>query len=236
MKIDYSTDKLAIKDWSISDRPREKYLTKGFHTLSDAELIAILIRTGSTEESAVDIGIRLLALNKNDLNKVAEMPLKELMKISGIGKVKAITIKTAFELGQRRRVEKVLVKKKIVSATDAVEVMQDKIVNLRHEEFWAIFLNQNATIISINNFGKGGITSTTVDVRLIIQKALEINATGIILCHNHPSGELRPSDQDIVLTRQIVEATKLFNIKIIDHIILHNDHFYSFISEGMSLC
>lgn len=235
MPIDYSADKLAIKDWSISDRPREKYLAKGFHTLSDAELIAILIRTGSSDESAVDLGIRLLAMNKNDLNRLAEMSTKELMAINGIGKVKAITIKAAFELGQRRRAEIVSIKKKIKSATDVSELMQDKIAHLEHEEFWSIFLNQSNSILGVDNFSKGGITSTTVDIRLIIKKAIEYNATGLLLCHNHPSGKVNPSEQDLNLTRQLVNAAKMFNIRVLDHIILHKDLFYSFNSEGINL-
>lgn len=225
--------KLKISDWSLNDRPREKCLEKGFHSLSDAELIAILIRNGSSDESAVDLGKRILSMNGNSLNALADMNLQELLRIYGIGTVKAITIKAAFELGQRRRSEKITVRKRIKFASDIVELMQDKIAAIPHEEFWVVFVNQSTKILGIENFGKGGLTSTTVDIRMIVKRALECNATGLLLCHNHPSGEVMPSAHDRLLTQQIKEALQLFTIKLLDHLILYHDIYYSFQAEGL---
>ena len=227
------TQKLTIKNWNISDRPREKYIAKGFHSLSDAEIIAILIRSGTSHESAVEVGRNLLAQHQNNLNNIADLSIQDLMKIDGIGKVKAITIKTAFELGNRRRAEKIIHLKKINTSLDIVELMQDKIAHLKHEEFWVIFLNHRAKILGIDNFGKGGITTTAVDIRLIIKKAITYNATGIVVCHNHPSGDVKPSQDDQRLTMQIKEATTYLNIRFLDHLILYKDSYYSFAGEGM---
>jgi DNA repair protein RadC len=224
--------KLTTKNWDISDRPREKYIEKGFQSLSDAEIIAILIRSGSAQESAVAVGRNLLAQYQNNLNNIADLSVQDLMKINGIGEVKAITIKAAFELGNRRRAEKITHLKKIQSPLDVVELMQDKIAHLKHEEFWVIFLNQNSKILAIENLGKGGITSTSVDVRLIVKKAILCNATALMICHNHPSGEVKPSPDDQRLTMQIQQATEYLNIKLLDHLILHKDSFYSFHEEG----
>ncbi|MBO4232441.1 MAG: hypothetical protein J5862_04310, partial [Bacteroidales bacterium] len=173
-------NKLTIPQWAISDRPREKFLTKGKSSLTDAELIAILLRNGSADESALDLAKRLLALNQNSLNLLAEKSTVELTEIAGIGTVKAITIQTAFELGQRRRAEKVTKQRKISSSADILELMQGKLANLRHEEFWAIYLNQGAALLRMENIGKGGLTSTTVDVRLIMKRAIELSATAIV--------------------------------------------------------
>ena len=226
-------NKLTIPQWAISDRPREKFLTKGKASLTDAELIAILLRNGSSDESALDLAKRLLALNQNSLNLLAEKSTGELTEISGIGTVKAITIQAAFELGQRRRAEKVTKQRKISSSADILELMQGKLANLKHEEFWAIYLNQGAALLRMENIGKGGLTSTTVDVRLIMKRAIELSATAIVLCHNHPSGELKPSQQDIQLTQQIKKATEMLNISLLDHIIIHNDNCYSFLEDGI---
>lgn len=226
-------NKLTIPQWAISDRPREKFLTKGKSSLTDAELIAILLRNGSSDESALDLAKRLLALNQNSLNLLAEKSTEEMTEISGIGTVKAITIQAAFELGQRRRAEKVTKQRKISSSADILELMQGKLANLKHEEFWAIYLNQGAALLRMENIGKGGLTSTTVDVRLIMKRAIELSATAIVLCHNHPSGELKPSQQDIQLTQQIKRATEMLNISLLDHIIIHNDNCYSFLEDGI---
>jgi len=231
-ETDYNK-KLNIRDWNVSDRPREKYLEKGFQSLTNAELLAILIRNGSEKESAVDLGIKLLRISNDDLDKLANMELEQLMAVHGIGQAKAISIKAAFELGQRRRASEVTVTKKIRFATDVVEFMQDKIAHLPHEEFWVLFLNQSSKILASENFGKGGLTSTVVDVRLLLKNALKHNATGIVLCHNHPSGDVNPSKQDITLTKQIEEAASYFDIRIIDHIIVHQDAFYSFTAESL---
>jgi DNA repair protein RadC len=233
MKSTHFPEKLKISNLSDADRPREKYLSKGPNSLSDAELIAILLRTGSGNESVIDLSKRLLMNCGNSLHNLANMSLTDLMKTHGIGEVKAITIKAAFDLGARRRVEPVTKQKKIKSTTDLVELMQDKIANIPHEEFWAVFVSQSSAILGMEIIGKGGLTSTSVDVRMIMKRALELRATGILLCHNHPSGNVKPSSQDIAITYQINDAATLLNITILDHLILNNDNFFSFNAEGM---
>ena len=224
---------LSIPEWSVSDRPREKYLTHGADHVGDAELLAILLRTGTSQESAVDLAKRILAANGNSLNRLSEMSVEELTRIKGIGKVKAVTLQAAFELGRRRRAAIVEQKKKIGSVEDVIELMQSRLADASHEQFWTIYLNNSSTILHTQCIGTGSLTKTIVDVRKIIRKALDLGATGLILCHNHPSGNLRPSKEDIALTLNIQKATHLFDIKIIDHIILHNSESYSFMQEGM---
>jgi len=226
-------EKIKITKLSKADLPREKYRSKGPNSLSDAELIAILLRTGSGDESVLDLSKRILVNCNNSLHNLANMPLKELMKIYGIGEVKAITIKAAFDIGTRIRVEAVTRKKKIKSTSDLVELMQDKIANIPHEEFWAVFVSQSSAILGMEIIGKGGLTSTSVDVRMIMKSALELRATGILLCHNHPSGNVKPSNQDINITSQIKDAAALLNISVLDHLIINDDKYYSFSAEGM---
>lgn len=225
--------KLTIPRWDISDRPREKYIAKGKNALSDAELIAILFRSGTAEESALDLSRRLLVTCENSLNKLANLSVEDLLKIKGIGHAKAVSLHAAFELGRRRRSETIENRKKIKCTGDIIELMQHQLADLKHEEFWVIFINQSSTIIKMENISKGGITSTTVDVRLIMKTALECFATGLILCHNHPSGEVQPSQADINLTQRIKSAAELLNISLIDHVVMSNEKYYSFFSEGI---
>lgn len=227
-----SDSRLTISQWCADDRPREKYVHKGAHSLSDAELIAILLRTGNSSGSAVDLAKQLLHLCNNQLNKLADLNLEQLIETNGIGPAKAVTLQAAFELGRRIRSEKIEKEKHIHSCEDVLEIMQQKIAYLKHEEFWVIYLNQAAKILQIEQIGKGGLTSTTVDIRLIFQKALCCEATNIIVCHNHPSGSTKPSKADILLTCQIEEAANFFNINLMDHIILHKNDFYSFQENG----
>lgn len=224
--------RLTIREWSQEDRPREKYAAKGASALTDAELIAILLRTGTSNESAVDIAKRILHLCDNQLNRLADLPLSQLTRIHGIGTAKAITLQTAFELGRRIRAEKVSQEQFIHSSDDVVNLMQNKIAYLKHEEFWAIFLNQSSRILRIEQIGKGGLTNTIVDVRIIFQKALAYEATALIVCHNHPSGSIRPSRPDILLTKQIQEASNIFDIKLLDHIVIHKEKYYSFLDNN----
>ena len=228
-----SHSKLTIPDWAIQDRPREKYLSLGFSALSDAELIAILLRSGTKNESAVDVARNLLAGCHNSLNYLSEMPLNMLLKINGIGKVKAITLLVAFELGKRCRVATIIQKRKVNTTSDLVELMQTKNARLGYEEFWVIFVNQGAFLLGVENFGKGGITSTSVDIRLILQKALELKATGLVICHNHPSGEIIPSEEDKEVTRTIYKAGKIIGIPLIDHIVFSRNGFISQKEEGV---
>ncbi|SRR5574344_269594 len=226
-------NRLPITEWSIADRPREKYIAQGSQALTDTELVAILLRNGTKNESAVDLSKRILSSAQNSINQLASWSIKELMKINGIGYAKAITLHAAFELGRRRRAETVEIKKRICKSDDVLELMQTKIAELTHEEFWTIFINRNSNILSIRKIGEGGLTSTTVDVRIIVRIALELQATGIIICHNHPSGNLKPSESDILLTQQIKKATELLNIELIDHLIIHHNDYYSFCAEGL---
>jgi DNA repair protein RadC len=225
--------KLTISDWAIQDRPREKYLSAGFSSLSDAELIAILLCSGTKNESAVDVARNLLSSCHNNLNQLSEMSISNLMRINGIGKVKAITLLVAFELGKRSRVATIEQKRKIENTSDLVNLMQTKNARLEYEEFWIIFVNQGSFLLGVENFGKGGLTSTSVDIRLIISKALYLRATGIFMCHNHPSGDLQPSQNDVALTTQMKEAAKLLSIQVLDHVVIYKDNFFSFIANGM---
>jgi len=225
--------RLAIPDWAEQDRPREKYLSLGFSSLSDAELIAILFRSGTKNLSAVDVARNLLSGCNNNLNRLSDMHLNKLLKINGIGKVKAITLLVAFELGKRCRVATVEQQRKINTTNDLVELMQTKNAQIGNEEFWVIFVNQGAFFLGIENFGKGGITSTSVDIRLILTKALELHATGLFICHNHPSGDLFPSKIDITLTTQLRDAARLMSIQLLDHVIICKEDHFSFLENEM---
>lgn len=224
---------LSIPEWSVSDRPREKYLTHGADHLGDAELLAILLRTGTSQESAVDLAKRILAANGNNLNRLSEMSVEELTRIKGIGKVKAVTLQAAFELGRRRRAALVEEKKKIGSVDDVIELMQSRLADAQQEQFWTIFLNNASSLLLTQCIGTGNLTKTIVDVRKIIQKALDLGATGLILCHNHPSGNLKPSREDLELTLTIRKAAQLFNLEVKDHVIIHKSNGYSFLEEGL---
>ena len=229
MEKDYQLpERMTIPDWCVQDRPREKYVTHGSSALSDAELIAILLRTGTSTENAVDLAKRLLCSCNHQLNQLSNLTFKQLTTIKGIGPAKAVSLMAAFELGKRIRSEKVTECKQIKCSADVVDLMQTRNAYLKHEEFWAILLNTAANIIDICQIGKGGLTSTLVDIRLILQQAILQESTSIIVCHNHPSGSVKPSNSDINLTKQIQQATDLLNIHLVDHIILHKNKYYSF--------
>lgn len=228
----YENKRLTIKEWSVQDRPREKYAKNGAIALSDAELIAILLRTGNESESAVELAKHLLSSSDNSLNALSEKTLQELSEIKGIGQVKAITLLTAFEIGRRIRSEKVELKPHIQNSMDVVNLMQAKIAYLNHEEFWVIYLNNANTILKTVQISKGGITSTEVDTRIVMQEAVILKATQIILCHNHPSGSVKPSKADIALTEKINKISRIMDIILVDHIIIHREKYYSFAEEG----
>lgn len=228
----YENKKLTIKDWSVQDRPREKYAKNGAVSLSDAELIAILLRTGNASESAVDLAKKVLASSGNSLNTLSGMSLRDLSQIKGIGQAKAISLLTAFEIGKRIRTEKVEQRPQIQSSLDVVNLMQNKIAFLDHEEFWVIYLNNANLILKAIQISKGGITSTEVDTRIVMQEAVILKATQIILCHNHPSGSVKPSHADILLTEKIRKAAELLDISLIDHVVIHRERYYSFAEEG----
>ena len=221
-----------IKDWSDDDKPREKLMLKGKDALSDAELLAILIGSGSRNESAVALSKRILA-SVDNLNSLGKLDISQLINFRGIGEAKAITIIAALELGRRRRAEDIIELKKITSSKIAFEIMRPIIGELPHEEFWVLFLNNSNKVISKIQLSKGGISGTIVDARLIFRLALENRATGLILCHNHPSGNLQPSEADKEITRRIKAAGEILDVKILDHLIITETKYYSFVDEGI---
>ncbi|OEY72883.1 RadC family protein [Salegentibacter salarius] len=223
----------GIKSWAEDDRPREKLLHKGKVSLSDAELIAILIGSGSRNESAVQLSKRILASTGNQLSDLGKLSVKKLCEFKGIGPAKAVSIVAAMELGRRRRTEEALEKKKITSSASVFELMQPIIGELYHEEFWIIYLNNSNKVIEQLQLSKGGITGTLVDVRITLRKALEVGATSIILAHNHPSGTLKPSEADKQLTQKLKTAAQSLDIKVLDHLIVTEKSYFSFADEGV---
>ena len=222
-----------ISSWSEEDKPREKLMLKGKSALSDAELIAILIGSGSRNESAVDLSKRMLASVTHNLNSLGKLSLSQLMQFKGIGEAKAITIVAALELGRRRRVEETVELVKISSSKVIFDVMQPIIGELPHEEFWIVYLNNSNKAIAKTQLSKGGITGTVVDIRLVFKMALEYGATSIVLCHNHPSGSLKPSDADIQITQKLKRAGESLEIAILDHVIVTETSYFSFVDQGI---
>jgi DNA repair protein RadC len=223
----------SIKHWSEDDKPREKLMLKGKAILSDAELIAILIGSGSRNESAVDLSKRILASVEHNLNALGKLSLKQLMEFKGIGEAKAVTIAAALELGRRRRAEEAIELSKITSSKAVFEVMHPIIGELIHEEFWVLYLNNSNKVIYKAQLSKGGITGTIVDIRLLFKTALEYNATSVILTHNHPSGKLQASDADLAITKKLKFAGEQLDIKVLDHLIITENGYLSFQDEGI---
>lgn len=222
-----------ITNWSEDDKPREKLMLKGKSVLSDAELIAILIGSGSRSESAVDLSKRILASVDCNLNALGKLSITQLMVFKGIGEAKAISIIAALELGRRRRSEEAVELKKVTSSKVIFEIMQPIIGELPHEEFWIIYLNNSNKVISKSQLSKGGITGTLVDVRIVFKTALEMGATALILCHNHPSGTLIPSEADKQITKKLKLAGDSLEIKVLDHLIVTESSYFSFADEGI---
>lgn len=222
----------TIKEWAKDDRPREKLLLKGSTALSDAELIAILIHHGTKEKSAVQLGREILELAQNNLGKLSKLSVKDIMKIKGIGAAKAITIVAALELGTRRDM---LTNKQptVNSSKDVAELLRHQFRFKKHEVFAVVFLNRSNKINHIEVISEGGITGTIADPRIILKKALDHEAINLILCHNHPSGNLKPSKADEDLTEKIKSAAQFFDIKLLDHIIVGEEGYYSFADEGL---
>lgn len=223
----------SIKNWSEDDKPREKLMVKGNFALSDAELIAILIGSGSRNESAVNLSKRILKSVDGNLNALGKLSLKQLMIFKGIGEVKAITITAAMELGRRRRVEEVQELSKITSSKTVFHIMQPIIGELSHEEFWVLYLNNSNKVIHKAQLFKGGITGALIDVRLIFKIALECNAVAIILTHNHPSGKLQASDADKEITQKLKLAGKQLDVTVLDHVIITETNYLSFVDQGI---
>lgn len=225
--------KYSIKQWAKDDRPREKLLMNGAEHLSNSELLAILIHNGSKEKTAVDLAKEVLKLGKDNLIELGKLSLTDLMKIKGIGEAKAITIVAALELGRRRQTANPLGKSIIKSSNDIADYLKTKLKDYRHEVFAVLFLNRANKINHFEIVSEGGITGTVADPRIILRKALEQDAVNIILCHNHPSGSLKPSRADEQLTSKIKEAAKFLDISVLDHVIVSEDGYYSFADEGL---
>jgi len=226
--------KFGIKDLAKEERPREKLLEKGLFSLADAELIAILLGSGSSKESAVELARKILKEYKNNLNELGKATVEQLKNnFHGVGDAKAITIVAAMELGRRRLSQEVVDIPSIKSSQDIFNLIKPLLSDLNHEEFWILLLNRANKVIARFMVSKGGITGTVTDVRLIFKKAIENWATSIILCHNHPSGSLKPSKEDIVITKKIEEAGKILDIKILDHVIITDKSFFSFADNDL---
>lgn len=225
--------KYSIKQWAKDDQPREKLLFNGAENLSNSELLAILIHNGNRQKTAVDLAKEILRLGKDNLGELGKISVKELMKIKGIGEAKAVTIAAALELGRRRQASALLAKTIVSTSTDIASYLQTRLKDYRHEVFAVLFLNRANKINHFEIVSEGGITGTVADPRVILKKALEEDAVNIILCHNHPSGSLKPSRADEELTAKIKGAARFLDIKVLDHIIVSDNGYYSFADEGM---
>lgn len=224
---------MSIKSLAEDDRPREKFLQKGRNSLSDSELLAIIMGSGNRDESAVDLARKILNSVGNNWSNLSRLSLKDLMKFNGIGEAKAISIAAALEIGNRKALQEIPERAKIGKAKDVFDILSPYLSDLQVEEFWAIFLNQSNQVIYKNQLTKGGIDQSIVDIRILFKIAFEHFATGIIIAHNHPSGSLKPSTSDIQITRKIKEAGNLLNIQLLDHIIIAQNQFVSFAEENL---
>ncbi len=224
-------EKLRITEWAEEDRPREKMMLHGIRSLSNAELIAILIGSGNVDETAVELSQRILNSVDNSLNRLGKYGVDELKRFKGIGEAKAITIMAALEIGRRRRDEELPKRPAITSSSDVYNLLRGQMIDLPHEEFWILLLNRANRVIDTLRVSQGGTSATVVDVKLVMRSALQQLASGIILCHNHPSNNLRPSKADDAITEKIQSAARLFEIAVLDHIILCEEGYYSYADE-----
>ncbi len=224
---------LSIKSWAEDDRPREKLLLKGRSVLSDAELLAILIHSGNRDETAVEVAQRILRSCNNNLVELSKLSVENLCRFRGIGEAKAIAIIAALEMGRRRREAEALTVEKISASVDAFNLFNPMLADESYEQFWILLLNRANKIIEKHCVSEGGLTGTVADPRKIFKRALEKNACAMVLCHNHPSGNIQPSDADTKLTKKLKEAGKLLDIDVLDHIIIGNEKFFSFADEGL---
>jgi len=231
-KMENYTPHIAIRQWAEDDRPREKLLLKGRHSLSDAELLALLIGSGNKKDSALDLAKAILGKSNNNLVELSRLGVSELLKVRGIGQAKAITILAALELGRRRNEAEVMLKEKITNSKDAYEIFKSTIGDRPYEEFWIILLNRGNRIIRKCSISEGGIAGTLVDPKKIFKIALDHHASSIILGHNHPSGLVQPSEADMKITRKIKEAGAMLDVSVIDHLIIGEGGFYSFADDG----
>ncbi|HEX2921331.1 MAG TPA: DNA repair protein RadC [Bacteroidales bacterium] len=224
---------IKITEWAVEDRPREKLVTKGIASLSDAELLAILINSGTKDRSAVDLGRELLSLVNNNLNSLGKLSINDLKKLHGIGTARAVTIAAALELGRRRKLSENPDIQQIKCSKDVADIFQPLLADLPHEEFWILFLNRSNKAIGRMKLSQGGISGTVTDVRMIMKRAVEYLASGIIVCHNHPSGNTSPSESDSKITQKIKEAGNLLEIQLLDHLIIADKNYFSFADNGL---
>lgn len=224
---------MSIKFLAEDDRPREKFLLKGKNSLSDAELLAIIMGSGNREDSAVELGRKILNSVGNNWHNLSLLQISDLVKFKGIGEAKAISIAVALEIGRRRAAQEVPEKVQITNSRETYKVLLPHLSDLQTEEFWAIYLNQNNRILGKGKLSSGGINQSVVDVRILFKTALEHLATGIIIAHNHPSGNLKPSSEDLKITKQIAEAGKILNIQLLDHLIIAQNSYLSFADENL---
>ncbi len=233
MAADDVNKSFTIKSWSEEDRPREKLIQKGKGALSDSELLAILLGSGYKDKSAVEVAKVLLQSSGNELSSLAKMSLKQLTKVKGIGPAKAITIMAALELGRRRKDVELPAKPQVTSSRDAYDYVLPFFQYLPHEEFYVLLMSRSNQILKHVQISKGGVSGTVVDSKIVFKAAIEELASGIILCHNHPSGNLKPSQSDIDLTNKIQKAGQALDIQVFDHLIITNESYYSFADEGL---
>lgn len=224
---------MKITDWAVEERPREKLIYKGTSSLSDAELLGILISSGTKDKSAVDLGRELLSLANNNLNSLGRLSIAELRKLHGIGPARAVTIAAALELGRRRKLADAEELPQIKCSKDVADIFQPILSDLLHEEFWILFLNRSNKVINKTKLSQGGVSGTVTDVRMIMKRAIEFLASGIIVCHNHPSGNLNPSESDTKITHKIKNAGELMDIQLLDHLIISEKDYYSFADNGI---
>jgi DNA repair protein RadC len=224
---------LSIREWSTDDQPREKLQSKGLNSLSDAELLAIILGSGTREISAVDLARHILKNSNNSLGILGKKSVQELTTIKGIGKAKAISIIAAMELGRRQKKPDSIDKIQLSSSAAVYEYIQPFLADIVHEEFWAVYLNRANHVIERKKLSQGGISGTVTDIRLILKRALEVLATSLIVCHNHPSGNLQPSEQDKIITEKLKTAALQMEIKLVDHLIITDNAYYSFCDEGL---
>lgn len=230
--VDDTPLKLSIPEWSKADRPRERLLANGPKALSDAELVAILIRSGTPKDSALDLARLILSKAGNDLHKLAALGVADLMKLKGVGEAKALSIVAALELGQRRRDRSLEQRPLIASSRDAYELLHAQVADLQHEEFWLLLLDRGNRLLDRVKVSQGGLHGTVADPKSIFREALEKRASSVILCHNHPSGQLRPSAEDITLTKKLVEGGRFLDIIVQDHLIVAATGYFSFADNG----
>ena len=224
---------MSIKFLAEDDRPREKFLLKGKSALSDSELLAIIMRNGSRKETAIELARKILDSVGNNWHELSKLSLQDLMKFHGVGQVKAIEISVALEIGRRRAAQEIPEKIKITDSKATFSVLHPFLSDLQTEEFWAIFLNQNNKILHKTRLTSGGINHSIVDVRVLFKLALEHFSTGLIIAHNHPSGSLKPSQEDIKITKTIKDASNILQITLLDHIIIAQNSYFSFADEGL---